>query len=270
MVCGGGAAGDSVADDGRRRGDSHLTFLRVAAGKSVPASCPSGGYGAAGRSLVAVADREGDASVGELADFVDVDGEAAAEERARRGMCVGREGMIRRTREGDRIQEGARAERAFDAVRFLGDGMVADDASDEEARGGNTGVEITLLAIFQEQVLARIAADEHLGALGAAALDGRADGLLFFRRIDQRGLQPAELFLAPCGHVLRAALLEFGGHEAPHADALGAGIFRARVEVGRPSMWPNSWQKTLMLVIVLPPSGQMKYEMRASVLERVR
>jgi hypothetical protein len=35
-------------------------------------------------------------------------------------------------------------------------------------------------------------------------------------------------------------------------------------------MWPNSWQKTLMLVIVLPPSGQMKYEMRASVLERVR
>jgi len=148
-------------------------------------------------------------------------------------MCVGREGVIRRTREGDRIQEAARAVRVFDAVRFLESGVLADDAPDEEARGGKTGVEITLLAIFQEQVIARIAADERLETLGAAALDGREDERLFFRRIDHRGLQPAELFLAPRGHVLRAALLEFGGHEAPHADALGAGIFRARVEVGQ-------------------------------------
>ena len=35
---------------------------------------------AARRLLVAVADGEGDAAVGELADFVDVDGQAAAEE----------------------------------------------------------------------------------------------------------------------------------------------------------------------------------------------
>ena len=61
--------------------------------------------------------------------------------------------------EGDGIEEDARAERAFDAVGFLEDGVSADDAPDEESGGGEAGVEVALLAIFQKQILAGVAPD---------------------------------------------------------------------------------------------------------------
>jgi len=49
-------------------------------------------------------------------------------------------------------------------------------------------------------------------------------------------------------------------HQTPRPSEPG---FSGRAyRSGRPSMWPNSWQKTLMLAIRCPPSGQMKYGQR--------
>ena len=53
------------------------------------------------------------------------------------------------------------------------EGVVADDAPDEQAGGGEIGVEATLLPVFEEKILAAVAADEDFEAFGFAAFDGR-------------------------------------------------------------------------------------------------
>src|SRR5205814_813244 len=47
-------------------------------------------------------------------------------------------------------------------------------------------------------------------------------------------------------------------HQTPRPSEPG---FSGRAyRSGRPSMWPNSWQMTLIVDILAPPSAQMKYD----------
>ncbi len=118
-----------------------------------------------------------------------------------------------------------------------------------------------LRAVLQQEVLAAVGPDQHLEALLRRVLDRRQDQLLLDRRVDDGRLDPAELLLAPGARSAAAgrcrAWLDISAPDAerPRMPGFSGRAYRS----GRPSMWPNSWQKTLMLSIRSPPSGQMKY-----------
>src|SRR6478736_3972089 len=95
--------------------------------------------------------------------------------------------------------------RAFDSVRLFQDRPVGNDAPDQEAFAWQIGVESFLGSVFEQDVLTPVRTNEDFEALLGRALDWSEHELLLHRRIDDRGLQPAEFFLAPGRIVLRLA-----------------------------------------------------------------
>ena len=185
------------------------------------------------RSIIFIPNIERHASVGQPPDVRDVHGRTAAQLRSARRRRERRERAVRLARERDRIQEHARAERAFDAVRFLQDRPIGDDAPDQQSLRRQAGVEALLLAILQQEILAAVGADQHLEAFLRGILDRRQDQFLLDARIDDRGRDPTELLLGPGAEVLRFAQAGLVRHGAPHADAFGTGILGPGVQIGQ-------------------------------------
>src|SRR5207249_1720944 len=135
---------------------------------------------------------------------------------------IRRERAIRLARERDRVEEDARALRAFDAMRFLQDRLVLHHTPDQQALGRQARIESLLLAILEQKIFAAVWAGENLVAFLGRVLDRRQDQLLFDGGIDEGGRDPAELLLGPGAEVLGFAAADLVGHGAPDADALGA------------------------------------------------